>query len=68
MAEKIAAADLIYVGKGNSLMMMRKWRFTGLDKLLMKASEKGTVLAGMGAGALCWFEHGHYQWCVFSYF
>ena len=59
MAKKIAAADLIYVGKGNSLMMMRKWRFTGLDKLLMKASEKGTVLAGIGAGALCWFEHGH---------
>ena len=59
MAKKIAAADLIYVGQGNSLMMMRKWRFTGLDKLLMKASEKGTVLAGMGAGALCWFEHGH---------
>jgi len=59
MAKKVADADLIYVGKGNSLMMMRKWRFTGLDKLLFKASKKGTVLAGLGAGALCWFEHGH---------
>ncbi|MGB1204163.1 MAG: peptidase E [Chitinophagales bacterium] len=59
MQKKIATADLIYVGTGNSLMMMRKWRFTGLDKLLFKASEKGTILAGIGAGALCWFEHGH---------
>src|SRR6187431_1839758 len=32
---KIDAADIIYVGGGNTLMMMRRWRFLGVDKLLM---------------------------------
>ena len=59
IAQKIAWADLIYVGAGNSLMMMRKWRFLKVDRLLKQAAAKGTVLAGVSAGALCWFEYGH---------
>ncbi len=59
IAEKILSADIIYAGNGNSLMMMRKWRFTGVDKLLAKALDRGTVLAGIGSGAACWFEYGH---------
>lgn len=56
---KILSADLIYVGGGNTLRMMRRWRFLGVDKLLKKAYENGTVLSGISAGSICWFEGGH---------
>jgi len=56
---KISAADIIYVGGGNTLMMMRRWRRLGVDKLLRKACGKETVLCGMSAGSICWFESGH---------
>jgi dipeptidase E len=56
---KISAADIIYVGGGNTLMMMRIWRRLGVDKLLISAYEKGTVLSGISAGSICWFDSGH---------
>jgi dipeptidase E len=56
---KILAADIIYVGGGNTLQMMRIWRRLGVDKLLRAAYENGTVLSGISAGAICWFESGH---------
>lgn len=56
---KIGEADIIYVGGGNTLMMMRRWRFLGVDKLLMKACRDGKVMAGTSAGAICWFQYGH---------
>jgi dipeptidase E len=57
--DKILSADIIYVGGGNTLFMMRLWRRLGVDKLLIKAYEKGTVLAGVSAGSICWFDSGH---------
>jgi len=57
---KIRWADIIYVGGGNTLQMMRVWRRLGVDKLLKTAYESGTVLSGISAGAICWFESGHY--------
>lgn len=56
---KISSADIIYVGGGNTLQMMRVWRRRGVDKLLTAAYESGTVLSGISAGAICWFESGH---------
>jgi dipeptidase E len=56
---KIFAADVIYVGGGNTLQMMRVWRRLGVDKLLKSAYEKGIVLSGISAGAICWFTSGH---------
>jgi dipeptidase E len=56
---KIMSADVIYVGGGNTLLMMRVWRRLGVDKLLKAAYEEGTVLSGISAGAICWFESGH---------
>ena len=58
-ARLIDGADLIYVGGGNTLKMMRRWRHLGVDKLLLKAYRKGTVLSGLSAGCLCWFNWGH---------
>jgi dipeptidase E len=58
-ARKIEAADLIYVGGGNTLRMMKIWRRFGIDRLLINAARYGTVLAGLSAGAICWHEWGH---------
>jgi dipeptidase E len=56
---QILSADIIYVGGGNTLQMMRVWRRLGVDKLLISAYENGTVLSGISAGAICWFDSGH---------
>jgi len=56
---KISSADIIYVGGGNTLLMMCLWRRLGVDKLLKAAYEDGTVLAGISAGSICWFDSGH---------
>jgi peptidase E len=50
--------DLIYVGGGNTKSMLALWREWGLDHFLRTAAENGTVLAGISAGAICWFEYG----------
>jgi dipeptidase E len=56
---KIMSADVIYVGGGNTLLMMRVWRRLGVDQTLKRAYARGTVLSGISAGAICWFESGH---------
>jgi dipeptidase E len=50
--------DVIYVGGGNTKSMLAVWREWGFDKILKEAWEKGVVLAGISAGAICWFEQG----------
>jgi dipeptidase E len=55
----ILSADIVYVGGGNTLKMMRLWRRLGVDKLLKSAYENGTVLCGISAGSICWFDSGH---------
>ena len=57
--DKIDRADIIYVGGGNTLMMMRRWRHLGVDALLRAAFERGAVMCGVSAGAICWFDRGH---------
>ena len=59
LEEAVLGADLIYVGGGNTLKMMRRWRLLGVDKLLETAYAGGTVLAGLSAGCICWFDYGH---------
>ena len=56
---QILSADIIYVGGGNTLSMMRLWRRLGVDNFLRAAYEKGIVLSGISAGAICWFDSGH---------
>ena len=50
--------DVIYVGGGSMRNMLAIWRAHGLDEILREAWEQGTVLAGLSAGAMCWFEGG----------
>ncbi|MBD3242214.1 MAG: peptidase E [Chitinivibrionales bacterium] len=58
-AELLAAADLVYVGGGNTLRMMKTWRSSGVDRLLLDAAGRGAVMAGVSAGGICWFSYGH---------
>ena len=48
--------DVIFVGGGNTRNLLVLWRDWGLDTAIRKAYENGTVLAGVSAGANCWFE------------
>ena len=50
--------DIIYVGGGNTKSMLAVWREWKLDVLLKKLYDKGKVLSGVSAGAICWFEKG----------
>ena len=54
--EHLLQQDVIYVGGGNSFQMLLVWRGHGIDKTLRRAWEQGTVLCGLSAGSLCWFE------------
>lgn len=56
--EKILSADIIYVGGGNTLRMLRIWKNLGVDEILLKAYKKGIILSGLSAGAICWFRYG----------
>ena len=38
--------------------MLAVWREWKVDKLLHRAYEKGVVLSGVSAGAICWFTQG----------
>ncbi len=54
----LLAQDIIYVGGGNTKSMLALWREWGLPAILRRAYEQGVVLAGLSAGAICWFEQG----------
>lgn len=50
--------DILYVGGGNTKNLLALWKEWGLDSILRKAWEEGVILAGLSAGAICWFEQG----------
>lgn len=54
--EMVFSSDIIYVGGGNTDYMMSVWRHFSLDKLLIEAFDRGIVLSGLSAGAVCWFD------------
>jgi dipeptidase E len=56
--KKILDSDLIYVGGGNTQAMLDIWKKLGVDAVLRRAYEKGIVLSGISAGAICWFKYG----------
>jgi dipeptidase E len=52
----LLSKDIIYVGGGNTSYMLDIWNRNSLDKVFKKAYENGIVLAGVSAGAACWFD------------
>lgn len=58
ISSHIPKQDIIFVGGGNTKSMIAVWKDWGLDELLKNAYESGTVMSGVSAGAICWFEKG----------
>jgi peptidase E len=58
LRDHLLRQDIIYVGGGNTKSMLGIWREWGLPALLREAWDAGIVLAGISAGAICWFQHG----------
>ncbi|MBQ7659184.1 MAG: Type 1 glutamine amidotransferase-like domain-containing protein [Alphaproteobacteria bacterium] len=54
---KIFSSDIIYVGGGDTTTMLNIWQKYKLGDILYEAYQKGIVLAGISAGAICWFEY-----------
>ena len=58
LRELILSQDIVYVGGGSMRNLLAIWREHTIDVLLREAWERGIVLAGLSAGAMCWFDHG----------
>jgi dipeptidase E len=56
--EPLLTQDAIFVGGGNTKSALGVWREWGLDRVLAEAWRRGILIAGMSAGAMCWFEQG----------
>ena len=54
----IRESDIIYIGGGNTKSMLSVFVEWGIDKLLLEAYSNGKILAGVSAGAICWFQWG----------
>ena len=57
-AERVAAADVVYVNGGNTANALAIWRVHHVDLALRHVWERGGVLGGWSAGGICWFEDG----------
>ena len=58
LEKHIFKQDIIFVGGGNTKSMLAVWKEWGLDILLKDAYKSGTIMSGVSAGAICWFESG----------
>ena len=58
LRDLVLCQDVVYVGGGSMRSMLAIWREYGLDHVLREAWERGIVLAGLSAGAMCWFAGG----------
>jgi peptidase E len=58
LAERLLAQDVIYVGGGSMRNLLAIWRAHQLDALLPACWRRGVALAGLSAGAMCWFAGG----------
>jgi peptidase E len=58
LAERLLSQDVIYVGGGSMRNLLAIWRAHQLDALLAACWRRGIALAGLSAGAMCWFTGG----------
>ena len=49
---------VIYVGGGSLQNLLTTWRLHGMEDELRTAWKGGSVLCGVSAGAMCWFQSG----------
>lgn len=56
--KKIEWADIVYVGGGNTLNMMKLWSESGFDQILRSFLQEEKVFCGISAGGICWCKYG----------
>lgn len=54
----LLSRDAVYVGGGSMLNLLALWRVHEVDSILCEAYQRGVVLCGVSAGAMCWFDAG----------
>ncbi len=54
---QLRAQDVVYVAGGSLRNMLAIWRAHGVERLLVDLWRDGTLLCGLSAGSMCWFEH-----------
>ena len=52
----LLSKDIIYVGGGNTFYMLEIWEKNNLIEIFKEAHDKGIILSGVSAGAVCWFD------------
>ena len=57
LEKDIMSSDIIYVGAGDTKYLLQQLHNNKIDKLLIKAYEKGIVCVGMSAGTYIWFKY-----------
>ena len=55
-SEWLMSKDLVYIAGGNTVFMLEIWKKNKLEQIFKDAYEKGTILSGISAGAVCWFD------------
>jgi len=58
LASHVDRHDAIFVGGGNTRSLLALWREWGLDAILRRAYRRGTVIGGVSAGMIAWFDWG----------
>ena len=53
---EVLASDVVYVGGGNTPAMLAVWQLYDLAAAFADLLDAGGVLAGISAGANCWFD------------
>ena len=56
--ERLRDQDVVYVGGGSTASMLGVWRAHHVDEVLRDLWERGTMMCGVSAGGMCWFEGG----------
>jgi dipeptidase E len=56
LRDRTLEQDVILAGGGNTANMLAIWRTHGFDRVLREAWQRGVILCGGSAGAICWFE------------
>lgn len=58
LRQHLLTQHAIFVTGGSVRAALAVWREWRLDEVLAEALDAGVLLAGMSAGAMCWFEYG----------
>ncbi len=55
-AKHLLDQEIIYVGGGSTFNLLALWRLHRIDKTMRTAWQRGTILCGVSAGMICWFD------------